>query len=342
MTSRQRLLRALAGEGLDRPPLWIMRQAGRYLPEYRALKEKHDFVEMVRTPELAREVTLQPLRRFPLDAAIVFSDILVIPEAMGQPYGFRDQGGIQMDYPVQTPEQVDALRTEGASERLAYVGQALTLLRQDLGEETALLGFCGSPWTLACYSIEGGSSEGFPRALAFAEKQPAAFESLMEKLTLTLLDYLRMQARSGADAIQIFDTWGALCPDPLYERLSLRWIRRLVEELRSELPLILYAKDSGHRLEALASVAPACLALDHSLDLAQAKNRLPASLSVQGNLDPALLDTNPQTVRTAAQELLSSMAPHTGHVFNLGHGIRPTAQIPCVEALAEAVVGSNA
>lgn len=342
MTSRQRILRALAGEPLDRPPLWIMRQAGRYLPEYRALKSKHDFVEMVRTPELAREVTLQPLRRFPLDAAIVFSDILVVPEAMGQPYGFRDQGGIQMEYALRTPEQVDALQTEGAAERLAYVGQALSLLRQDLGEETALLGFCGSPWTLACYAIEGGSSEGFPNALAFAENQPAAFESLMEKFTRTLIDYLRMQARSGADAIQIFDTWGALCPDPLYENLSLRWIRRLVNELRSELPVILYAKDSGHRLDALATVAPACLALDHSLDLAQAKTRLPADVSVQGNLDPALLDNDPQTVRAAAQDLLTRMAPHPGHVFNLGHGIRPTAKIPCVEALVETVAKEKA
>ncbi|MFP6885953.1 MAG: uroporphyrinogen decarboxylase family protein, partial [Opitutales bacterium] len=187
MTGRQRILDALACKPLERPPLWIMRQAGRYLPEYRALKETHDFVDMVRTPELAKEVTLQPIRRFPLDAAIVFSDILVVPEAMGQPYGFREKGGIQMEFAIVNPRDVERFKVEDATKRLDYVAKTLRLLREALGDRKALLGICGSPWTLACYAIEGGSVDGFPKALAFAKEQPKAFGALLEKFSRVLV-----------------------------------------------------------------------------------------------------------------------------------------------------------
>ena len=337
MTGRQRILDALACKSLERPPFWIMRQAGRYLPEYRALKEKHDFLEMVREPELALEVTLQPLRRFPLDAAIVFSDILVVPEAMGQSYGFREQGGIQMEFAIESSRDVERLQVEDAVKHLDYVAKALRLLRKTLGDEKALLGFCGSPWTLACYAIEGGSVDGFPRALAFAEEQPKAFGSLLDKFTRVLIDYLRLQAHAGADAIQIFDTWGSLCPDDRYEEWSLRWIREITDTMDGDIPLILYSKDSESRLEELATTGVQCLGLDHSLDLAEAKRNLGPDVAVQGNLDPALLDLEPAAVSSAAKELLNRMATCSGHIFNLGHGIRPSAKIACVEALAETV-----
>ena len=339
MTGRQRILDALACKPLDRPPLWIMRQAGRYLPEYRALKEKYSFLEMVREPTLAKEVTLQPLARFPLDAAIVFSDILVVPEAMGQGYGFHDKGGIRMDFAIETAHDVDRLEVEGAADRLDYVAKALALLRESLGNEKALLGFCGSPWTLACYAIDGGSSAGFPRTLAFAKEQPHAFNQLMEKFTTVLVQYLRQQAKAGADAIQIFDTWGSLCPDGDSEAWSLRWIRELTSSLRGEIPLILYAKDSANKLQELVSCGTTCLALDHSIDLAVAKKSLGSEISVQGNLDPELLESDPDSVRSAAKDLMSRMSPYDGHVFNLGHGIRPTAKIDCVEELAKTVLG---
>jgi uroporphyrinogen decarboxylase len=316
-----------------------MRQAGRYLPEYRALKEKYSFLEMVREPTLAQEVTLQPLARFPLDAAIVFSDILVVPEAMGQGYGFHDKGGIRMDFAIETARDVERLEVEGAADRLDYVAKALALLRASLGNEKALLGFCGSPWTLACYAIAGGSSAGFPKALAFAKEQPHAFNQLMEKFTTVLMQYLRRQAEAGADAIQIFDTWGSLCPDGDSEAWSLRWIRELTSSLREEIPLILYAKDSANKLQELVSCGTTCLALDHSIDLAEAKNSLGHKISVQGNLDPELLESDPDSVRSAAKDLMSRMAPYDGHVFNLGHGIRPNAKVDCVEALAETVLG---
>ncbi len=337
MTGRQRILDALACKPLDRPPLWIMRQAGRYLPEYRALKEKYSFLEMVREPTLAQEVTLQPLARFPLDAAIVFSDILVVPEAMGQGYGFHDKGGIRMDFAIETAQDVDNLEVDGAADRLDYVAKTLALLRKSLGGEKALLGFCGSPWTLACYAIDGGSSKGFPRALAFAKEQPRAFNLLMEKFTSVLVQYLRRQAESGADAIQIFDTWGSLCPDGDSEAWSLRWIRELTSSLKEEVPLILYAKNSANKLQELVSCGTTCLALDHSIDLAEAKKGLGSKVSVQGNLDPELLETDPASVQVAAKDLMTRMSPYEGHVLNLGHGIRPTAKIDCVEALTKTV-----
>jgi uroporphyrinogen decarboxylase len=189
-----------------------MRQAGRYLPEYRELKKQHDFLTMVRTPELATEVTLQPMRRFPLDAAIIFSDILVIPEALGQGYHFRDKGGIGMDYPLDSPEKIEALDPLRMQEKLSYVGDALRMTRTKLGEDTALLGFCGSPWTLACYMLEGGSAKDFTAIKQLALGAPEQFEALMQKLSYAIIDYLHMQIDAGADAVQIFDSWGAICP----------------------------------------------------------------------------------------------------------------------------------
>ncbi len=341
MTHRDRFLAALACQPLDRPPVWVMRQAGRYLPEYRALKAKSSFLEMVRTPELATEVTLQPLRRFPgLDAAILFSDILVIPEALGQPYAFRDTGGIQMGYRLETRAQIDALApAEAVPEKLSYVGDALRLLKKEVATTGhTLLGFGGSPWTLATYMLEGGSSEDFARAKLLFYTERASFDALLEKLTAALAAYFSMQIEAGADAIQIFDSWGGILAGPDYEAASLKWIRRLVAALPDGFPVILYAKGTAPHLAAQAASGVRAISVDWTADLAAVRSALPGNVALQGNLDPVLMTTTPGIVRSQATRLLESMRGRPGHVFNLGHGITPGAKIECMQALVDTVV----
>jgi uroporphyrinogen decarboxylase len=340
MTSRQRFLAACAGEKLDRPPLWVMRQAGRYLPEYRELKAKSSFLEMVRTPTLATEVTLQPLRRFALDAAILFSDILVIPEALGQGYRFRDTGGIEMDYRLATRTQIDALAPAAAvPERLRYVADALVLIRRELAGSRALLGFGGSPWTLATYMVEGGSSEEFELVKQLFYTERATFDALLEKLTAALIAYFQMQIVAGADAIQIFDSWGGIVAGPDYEAASLRWIRQIVTALPREFPVILYAKGTAPHLADQAFTGVRVLSVDWTCDLAVVRRTLPANVAVQGNLDPVLLNTTPAIVRRETRRLLESMRGANGHICNLGHGIMPQAKLECMQALVDTVTG---
>lgn len=339
MTSRDRFLAACACEKLDRPPLWVMRQAGRYLPEYRELKAKSSFLEMVKTPAVAAEVTLQPLRRFPgLDAAILFSDILVIPEALGQGYTFRDTGGIAMAYRLETRAQIDALApAEAVPERLHYVTDTLALLKKELAGHKALLGFGGSPWTLATYMIEGGSSDDFERIKQLFYTNRATFDALLEKLTVALIVYFQAQIRAGADAIQIFDSWGGIIAGPDYEAASLQWIRRIVAALPRDFPVILYAKGTAAQLTDQAFSGVRVLSVDWTNDLAIVRRTLPANVAVQGNLDPVLLNTTPAIVTREAGRLLESMRGTAGHIFNLGHGITPQAKIECMQALVDTV-----
>jgi len=338
MTSRERFLAACACKPLDRPPLWIMRQAGRYLPEYRELKAKHSFLEMVRTPELAAEVTLQPLRRFALDAAIVFSDILVIPEALGQGYHFRDAGGIEMEFAIDSRARIDALAPASAvPERLAYVANALRLVKRQLEGRQALLGFGGSPWTLATYMVEGGSSENFEKAKTLFYTDRAGFDALMERLTTALVAYFKMQIDAGADAIQIFDSWGGAIAGPDYAAASLKWIRAIVESLPKSFPVILYARGTHPHLHDQAFSGVRVLSIDWTCDIAAVRKSLPENVALQGNLDPVLLNTTPEIVCSESGKLLESMRGSRGHIFNLGHGIMPEARIANVEALVETV-----
>jgi uroporphyrinogen decarboxylase len=339
MTSRERFLAALACTPLERPPLWIMRQAGRYLPEYRALKAKSSFLEMVRTPALAAEVTLQPLHRFPgLDAAILFSDILVIPEALGQGYKFRDEGGIGMDFRLETRAQIDALvPADAVPERLAYVTDALALLKKELAGEKMLLGFGGSPWTLATYMVEGGSSDEFERIKLLFHTDRATFDALLEKLTAALIAYFRAQIAAGADAIQIFDSWGGIIAGHDYEAASLQWIRQIIAALPPGFPVILYAKGTSPHLTDQAFTGARALSVDWTCDLAIVRRTLPANVALQGNLDPVLLNTTPAIVRRETTRLLESMRGTTGHIFNLGHGITPRATLENVQTLVDTV-----
>ena len=337
MNSREKFIAAINGKNEGRPPFWVMRQAGRYLPEYRKLKEKHGFLTMVKTPELSSQVTLQPLERFKLDAAILFCDILVIPEAMGQCYNFREGGGIAMDYALESDKCIKKLDTSEICGRLSYVSESLELLRMELGNAKALLGFAGSPWTLACYMIEGGSRDGFPKAVEWAKNNSYAFNQLMEKLTSAISEYLKMQIKCGVDAVQIFDSWQSLCPTENAWDWSIKWIYQIAENLNSEIPLILYAKSSSERIELLRRSGADGLSLSQDVDLPSLRKTLPSDYLLQGNLPPELLETDFKTVREKTTQFLLSMKGDKSHILNLGHGIRPQAKIECMEALAGTV-----
>jgi uroporphyrinogen decarboxylase len=310
-----------------------MRQAGRVLPEYRALKERHSFVEMVRTPELAVEVTLQPIRRFGFDAAIVFSDILVIGEAMGQRYGFREQGGIEMEFAVRDEATIGRLDETGVAERLAYVGETLRMVRDELGEKAGLIGFAGAPWTLANYMMEGGSAREFVHAKALYYERPDLFERLMRKLVTAVTAYLQMQIEAGVDAIQIFDTQAGALSALDWHAASGRWIGEIISGLENAPPVILFAKGVHPDGNRLTETGARVLSLDWTADLSAVKEDLPLGIGLQGNLDPFLLRTDPQTIARATRRLIDSMDGFPGHILNLGHGVTPESKLECIEAL---------
>ncbi len=315
-----------------------MRQAGRALPEYRALKERHPFIELVRTPELAAEVTLQPIRRFGFDAAVLFSDILVVPEAMGQGYAFREAGGgIDMAFAIRTADDIRRLDHEGAVARMEYVADALRLIKPKLEGRTALLGFAGSPWTLARYMIEGGSSGDSDHAKRFFYSEPKLFGELMEKLTHVVAGFLRLQIEAGAEAVQIFDSNGDVLADSAYEAASARWMREVISSLDSDTPVIIFGKCAQSRIGPLISTGANVLSADWTLSLADLRRSLPPNVGVQGNLDPFLLTTTPEIVAAETRRILRSMSGLTGHVFNLGHGVTPNAKLECIEALVKTV-----
>ena len=317
-----------------------MRQAGRALPEYRALKEKHSFVELARTPELAAEVTLQPIRRFDFDAAVLVSDILVVPEAMGQPYHFREKGGgIEMEFALKSAEDIRRLNPVGAVERLQYVADALALIKPALAGRTALLGFAGSPWTLASYMIDGSSAGKSDGAKALFYSEPRLFEELMEKITSVVAGFVRMQIAAGAEAVQIFDSNGDLLADNAYEAASGRWIREIISAVSGEVPVILFSKGVLGRMEPLVSTGANVLSVDWTQPLAGVRRALPENVGVQGNLDPFLLTATPELVAAETARILRDMEGLDGHVFNLGHGVQPTAKLECIQALVDAVRG---
>jgi uroporphyrinogen decarboxylase len=314
-----------------------MRQAGRCLPEYRELKERYSFLQLVQTPALAAEVTLQPIRRFGFDAAIIFSDILVIAEALGQRYEFREGGGIQMAWTPEFGHDLDRLDLGAVTGRLEYVAEALRLVKAALGGTTALLGFAGSPWTLANFMLEGGSAPAFTRAAVLFRETPRLYARLAEKLSRAIVDYLRLQIAAGADALQLFDTLGGTAPAPDFEELSGRWLRDIVAELRGTVPVIVFAKGVNDRWPALAATGANVLGVDWTVPLREVAGQLPARVAVQGNLDPALLKTEAGAVASATRALLESMRDRPGHICNLGHGVPPDAKLECLQALVETV-----
>ena len=314
-----------------------MRQAGRALPEYRALKEKHTFLELAQTPELATEVTLQPIRRFDFDAAILFCDILVVAEGLGQRYQFRERGGIQMEFLLKSAADVDRLAVEGVTERLQYVAKALPLIKSALDGRTALIGFAGSPWTLANFMMEGGGVGEYTKAKALSYADPPLFTRLMEKLTQAVTDFLQLQIDAGADAVQLFDSLGGALSEGDFARASGRWMKQIVASLKGRVPVIVFSKGTHGNWDDLVDTGAQVLGVDWNMRLAEVRGRLPARVGVQGNLDPFLLCTTPEAVATETGRILREMRGRPGHIFNLGHGVPPNAKLENIESLVHAV-----
>lgn len=338
-----RFLRALLRQPVDRTPIWIMRQAGRYLPEYREVRTKAgDFLTLCTTPELACEVTLQPLRRFDLDAAIIFSDILTIPHAMGLGLYFSKGEGPRFERPVRTENQVSALGVPDPESDLGYVMEALRLTRRELDGRVPLIGFSGSPWTLACYMVEGGSSKDFALIKGLMFEQPQLMHRLLEVLARAVTVYLNAQIAAGAQAVMIFDTWGGALSYRDYQVFSLSYMARIVEGLTREkegrrVPVILFTKGGGLWLEKMAEVGCDALGVDWTVDLAKARMRVGKQVALQGNMDPCVLYASSARVRQEASEIIKAYGAGSGHVFNLGHGIHPTVKPEKVAALVDAV-----
>lgn len=336
LDSRTRFLSALNRKPVDRPPFWFMRQAGRCLPEYRALKEKHNFHELITSPELATEVTLQPVRRFQMDAAILFSDILVIPEAMGQAFSFRDTGGVHMEFRLSSRAEIKKLDASGLREKLSYVGGALQSIRKELRGQNALIGFAGSPWTLANFMLEGGSSKSFGKAYELFKNDRESFDLLLDKLSNAVADFLTYQIENGADAVQIFDTLGGNLPTDEFEAASGRWMRKIVQSLHHRAPVIVFSKGCRDWVT-LRNIGSDGIGVGHEANLADAAQQLP-NVTVQGNFDPELLVTaTPKQIESEATKLLESMRGRDGYIFNLGHGVPPEAKMENLETLVATI-----
>ncbi len=329
------LERAIAREPVPRRPLWIMRQAGRYLPEYRELRKRYGFKELAGEPELAAEVTLQPLRRFPLDAAIVFADIMSPVPALGVDFDFEP--GPVVAEPIRSAAAVAALLEPDPGEVAPEVITALGHVRAALPAGTALLGFCGAPWTLAAYLVEGRGVKDFPTLRAFAAAQPAALDDLLGRLSRLMAGYLVRQGEAGADAVQVFDSWAGLLSRSDWERLIRPHLESMLESVGAAgVKRILFVQNAPHLVDAYANLPAEVLAVDWRVDLAALQGRHGRRRAVQGNIDPAVLTAGRDAARTAAGELLGRVDP-TGHIVNLGHGILPGTPIESVEALVEAV-----
>jgi len=314
-------VRALKGESVERFPVWMMRQAGRYLPGYRAVRAKTPFLDLCRNPTLAAQVSLEPIERFEMDAAIVFADILLTADAMGVRVEFPE-GGPRFPEPVRTPEDVARVH-DPEVERTAAVAETVRLIRSALGPEKAVIGFSAAPFTLCAYMIEGGTSRDFWQARAFAQKHPAAFRDLMFRVADALIPYLKSQADAGADVLQLFDTWGAMADARLYEEVVLPATQRVIEGLGTDRPPMIFFAGigSGGRLERAAGLGVEGLSLDWSTKLADAYARVGDTVRLQGNLDPTVLLSDPETIRTTLHGILDQVPAGKGHLVNLGHGV---------------------
>ncbi|MDH5512995.1 MAG: uroporphyrinogen decarboxylase [Gammaproteobacteria bacterium] len=338
-----RLLRALLRQPVDVTPVWIMRQAGRYLPEYRAVREKAgDFKTLCTTPELACEVTLQPLRRFALDAAILFSDILTIPDAMGLGLTFTEGEGPRFAKPLRTAADIEALPVPDPEVELRYVMDALRLIRRELGGQVPLIGFAGSPWTLATYMVEGGGSKEFSLVKAMMFDQPKLLQRLLSVLAESVTAYLNAQVAAGAQALMLFDTWGGVLSPRDYRAFSLDYMERIVRRLTREhegrrVPVILFTKNGGQWLEVMAATGCDALGVDWTTDLKDARARVGNSVALQGNMDPSILYASDERVRAEVGSVLESFGRGSGHVFNLGHGIHPQVNPDKVGITVDAV-----
>ena len=338
-----RLLRALARQPVDVTPVWMMRQAGRYLPEYRASRARAgSFMKLCQTPELACEVTLQPLARFELDAAILFSDILTVPDAMGLGLTFAEGEGPRLARPVRSAADVERLAVPDPERELGYVMEAVRLIRQELAGRVPLIGFAGSPWTLATYMVEGASSKEYSYIKRMLFDQPELLHKLLDTVAQSVTAYLNAQVAAGAQALMIFDTWGGILSPENYRVFSLGYMEKIVEGLTREkegrtVPVILFTKGGGAWLEAMAETGCDALGLDWTIDIGQARRRVGHKVALQGNLDPSVLYAAPARIREEVAKVLASFGSGNGQVFNLGHGIHPGVNPEHAGAMIQAV-----
>jgi uroporphyrinogen decarboxylase len=338
-----RFLRALLREPVDVTPVWMMRQAGRYLPEYRETRKKAgDFMALCGNPELACEVTLQPLDRFPLDAAILFSDILTVPDAMGLGLYFETGEGPRFERPVRTADDVRALKSPDPEQELRYVIDAVRLIRSELDGRVPLIGFAGSPWTVSTYMVEGGSSKGFATIKRMMFDEPELLHQLLSRVTESTTSYLNAQIAAGAQAIMVFDTWGGALTPRDYQEFSLRYMQQIVDNLTREVdgqrvPVILFTKNGGQWLEAIADTGCDAIGVDWTLNMGDARSRVGDRVALQGNMDPCVLYASPDRIRQEVAIILESYGKGEGMVFNLGHGIHPDVDPEHAAALVQAV-----
>ncbi|MEJ1297420.1 MAG: uroporphyrinogen decarboxylase [Candidatus Sedimenticola sp. (ex Thyasira tokunagai)] len=338
-----RFLRALLREPVDMTPVWMMRQAGRYLPEYRATRAKAgSFMDLCKNPELACEVTLQPLERFPLDAAILFSDILTIPDAMGLGLYFTEGEGPKFERPIRDEAAIKALGVPDPEQELGYVMDAVRTIRRELDGRVPLIGFSGSPWTLATYMVEGSGTKNFAQVKGMMFERPELMHQLLSKVADSVTSYLNAQIAAGAQAVMIFDTWGGVLSPRDYQLFSLDYMSRIVKGLNREsdgrkVPVILFTKNGGQWLDRMANTGCDALGVDWTTDLSDARAMVGDRVALQGNIDPCVLYSSPERIRDEVKRVLESYGDGPGHVFNLGHGIHPDVNPEHAAALVEAV-----
>jgi uroporphyrinogen decarboxylase len=338
-----RFLRALLRQDVDRTPVWMMRQAGRYLPEYRATRERAgSFLDLCKNRDLACEVTLQPLRRYPMDAAILFSDILTVPDALGLGLYFEEGEGPRFRKTIRSEADLAGLHTIRADDDLGYVMQAVSTIRRELNGSVPLIGFSGSPWTLATYMVEGGSSRDFAHIKTMAYNQSALMHDLLSLLADAVTDYLSAQVRAGAQALQIFDTWGGNLSAAGYREFSLQYMQRIIARLPAEaegrkVPVIVFTKGGGQWLDAIADCGAQAVGIDWTTDISVAREQVNGRVALQGNMDPSVLFASKARIRREVEAILAAYGYGSGHVFNLGHGITPGVNPDHVTAFVDAV-----
>jgi uroporphyrinogen decarboxylase len=332
-------LQACRREETERTPVWFMRQAGRYLPEYRAIRAKADFLKLCKTPELAAEVTVQPVDLIGVDAAIIFSDILVVPEAMGMQLVVEEgKGGPRFPSPLRSRSDIDKLSVQNASASLGYVYEAIRLARKRLNDRVPLIGFAGAPWTIASYMVEGRNPRDFRHIKELIYSNPNDAHALLEKLSTVVSSYLAAQVEAGAQALQIFDTWGGVLGQEEFEEFSLRYISRIISSVeRNNVPIIVFCKNCGHSLEKIANTGANVVGLDWTSDIGKAREMVGSYVALQGNLDPTILFSTPERIEAGVKTVLRKFGKGNGHIFNLGHGILPETPVENVKAFVNAV-----
>jgi uroporphyrinogen decarboxylase len=336
-------INALLKKEVKRTPIWVMRQAGRYLPEYRSTRKKAgDFISLCKSSELACEVTLQPLERFDLDAAILFSDILTIPDAMGLGLHFIEGEGPRFSKPLSNLIDIERLTKPDVGDKLTYVFDAVSIIKKNLKNRAPLIGFSGSPWTLATYMVEGGSSKNFSKVKALMFQNPSHMHQLLDILADTVIDYLNAQIEAGADSVMIFDTWGGLLNKQCYENFSLQYMTKIVDDLHRNyegktIPVTLFTKGGSAWLEQIAASGCDGIGLDWTIELGEAERRVGSQVALQGNLDPSVLYASPEVIVSEVKKVLNQFKGKTGHVFNLGHGIMPDVDPENMKILVDAV-----